>query len=200
MMSRSLRADEDGVTLVELIVAVVISAMFGGVLALMFVNGWDAQERSVSRDTATGQANLVKTTMSDSLRNATSLRVSDSGKRLDALVAVPSTSFTGTWTWECRAWTLTDESIRFSEGTTIRDSDPATWTVIAGKSAQHPGDKVAGTISGAPFALAATNSVQIGLAITVTASKAETVSVTDGMTAQTVATATETAGAPHCWL
>jgi hypothetical protein len=200
MMRDFLHSDDSGLSLVELIVALVIAGMFGGLLVLMFVNGWTAQERSVSRDTATGQANLVKTTMSDSLRNATSLRVSDSGKRLDALVAVPSTSFTGTWTWECRAWTLTDQSIRYSTGSTIRNTDPATWAVLAGKSTQHPSDKVVGTISGAPFALAATGSVLIGMDITVTATKAETVSVTDGMTAQTVATAAETTGAPACWL
>jgi len=188
-----------GMSLVELIVGLFVAGLFAGLLAVMFVNGWNVQQRSVARDIATGQASVLKTTMADALRNASSVRVSGSGSRVDALVAVPSTAYTGTWTWECRAWVFLDQSIRYSVGSTIRSSDPATWAAIAGKSTQRPQDTATGKISGAPFALVGSRGVQVGVDITVIGDRAVTVSVSDGMTAQTVATAAALTGAPTCW-
>lgn len=196
---KGLLTDDAGMSLVELVVAIVVGGLFAALLSLMFVNGWTLQERSYSRDTATGQATVVKTTMADALRNAASVRVSGSNTRVDALVAVPSSSYTGTWTWECRAWVFTDKSIRYSAGSTIRNSDPVGWPVLAGKSAQRPLDSVTGKIAGAPFALLGSKGVQIAFDITAVGRDTEKISVSDGMTAQTVATTAAIAGAPACW-
>ncbi len=202
-MTPRLTTDDDGLSLVELIVAIVISGLFAGMLTAMLVGGWGSQDRSVSRDIATGQANVVKTTMSNALRNATAVRVSAGGTRLDAQVATPTASYDGAWTWECRAWALVDGALRYSAGSTIRDSAPATWTPIAGTTAQRPLDTAAGTIgagSTVPFVLVGSKGVQVGLELTVVGSDIVTVEVSDGMTAQAAATAATLAGATACWL
>lgn len=187
--------DDGGMSLVELIVGLFVAGLFAGLLTIMFVNGWNVQQRSVARDVATGQASVLKTTMADALRNASAVRVSGAGSRVDAVVAVPSATLAGTWTWECRAWAYLDHSIRYSAGTSMRSSDASTWAVIAGKSTQRPRDTATGTISGAPFALVGSRGVQVGVDIAVVGDRTVTVSVSDGMTAQTVATT----GAPTCW-
>ncbi|RZI89211.1 MAG: hypothetical protein EOO67_12300 [Microbacterium sp.] len=189
----ALRGDDAGVTLVELIVGLVVTAMFMGLLSLMFVNGWTSQQQSVARDAATGQANIVRSTFADALRNATSLRVSGGGTRVDAVVARVDSSMSG-WTWECRAWVLYDKSVRYSAGSTARGADASTWPVLAGKSAQRPLDVVTGTIGGVPFALVESKGLQIGIDIR-SGKDPQTVSVSDGMTAQAVATE----GAITCW-
>lgn len=193
-MIASIRRDERGLTLVELIVAIVIAGLFAGMLTVAFVNGWTAQEKSVARDKATGQANLLRTTMSDSIRNATAVRVSDSGKRVDAVVAKPGTSFTATWTWECRAWVHIDKSVRYSAGSSPRGADATSWVVLAGKSPQRPLDEAAPPAGAVPFTLLGTKGVQINLDITV-GDVPKTVRVSDGIAGQAVAQT----GAITCW-
>jgi type II secretory pathway pseudopilin PulG len=188
-----LRGDDAGITLVELIVGLVVAGMFMGLLSLVFVNGLTSQQQSVARDAATGQANVVRSTLADSLRNATAVRVSGGGTRIDAVVARVGSSLSG-WTWECRAWVLLDKSIRYSAGSTARGADASSWTVIAGKSAKRPLDTVTGTIGGVPFALVDSKGVQIGIDVT-SGDDPQTVSLSGGMTAQAVATE----GAITCW-
>lgn len=188
-----LHPDDAGVTLVELIVGMVVAGMFAAMLSMMFINGWTSQQKSVARDSATGQANLVRTSLSDSLRNATAVRVSGGGTRVDAVVGRVGSSLTG-WTWECRAWVLHDKSIRYSAGPTARGADVATWAALAGKTAESPLDVVTGTISGVPFALVGSKSVQVGIDVR-SGKDPQTVSVSDGMTAQAVSTE----AAITCW-
>jgi len=188
-----LHHDDDGITLVELIVGILVAGLFSGMLAMMFINGWNSQQLSVARDSATGQANLVRTTLADSLRNATAVRVSGGGSRVDAVVGKVGTSLSG-WAWECRAWALHDDSIRYSAGTTARGTDVAAWAVLAGKSDDRPLDRVTGTLSGVPFKLTGTKGVQFGIDVR-SGTDAQTVSLSGGMTAQAVATE----GAPTCW-
>lgn len=196
MMSstRTLLRDDDGMSLVEIIVGLVIASLFMGLLGMFFINGWTSQQKSLARDAATGQANVLTTTMAESLRNSTSIRVSGSGTRLDAVVTKPSTAFTGTWVWECRAWVFTDQSIRYSAGTTPRGADPSTWTVLVGRSSQHPFDRVAAPTGATPFTLIGSKGVHVALDITV-GEELKTLKLSDGMTAQAVATT----GAIACW-
>lgn len=62
--------DDQGVTLVELIVYIVVSALFAALLATMFAQGLAAQTRSTERDRATGYANVISTSLAG-IRNAT---------------------------------------------------------------------------------------------------------------------------------
>ena len=132
--------------------------------------------------------------MADSLRNATAIRVSDAGTRVDAVVSKSSTSFTGTWEWECRAWAFIDQSVRYSAGTTQRGADTATWGIIVGKSPQRPDDKAEPPHGVVPFTLLGTKGVHIALDLTV-GDEQKTVALSDGVTAQAVAQA----GAISCW-
>lgn len=117
-MTISLRdRDEAGLTLVELIVAIVISGLFLGLLALMFINGLTTQERSVARDTATGRADVIRATVHSGVRNATAIRVSDDGLRLDAVVV------TDAGVLECQAWQLDGTDLYFSRGSGALPSD-----------------------------------------------------------------------------
>lgn len=196
MIARSPRnaSDDDGMSLVELIVVILVSSLLLGLFAMTFINGWTSQQKAIARDTATGHADVLKTTMSDALRNATSIRVSGSGTRLDAVVAKPAASFTGTWDWECRAWVVLDQSVRYSVGTTARGTDASGWVALVGKSAQRPSDKVSTPTGAVPFVLVGSKGVQIALDITV-GEEQKTVRLSDGMTAQAVAPT----GAIACW-
>lgn len=192
-MNDSRASDDDGLSLIELIVVIVVSGLFAGLLTALFINGWTTQERSVARDSATGQASVVKSTFSHALRNATAVRVSESGTRVDAVVAEVDDSLTG-WAWECRAWVLKDESIRYSAGASALGADTSGWTILAGRSPERPLDMVAGAMGGAAFALVGSKGVQLAVDITV-GDEPNTVSISDGMTAQAVTSE----GALACW-
>lgn len=191
MIATSVRRDESGVTIVELLVAILVSGLFVGLLALTLVNGLRAQEQATARDTATGQANVVVSSLHTAVRNAASFRVSDTGKRLDVVVAVVGS----TLTWECQAWRLSGGSLYFSEGTTARPGDIVTGRdpVISGVSATLGSGAVfrQGTGAGTD-----TIQVQRRLTIGMTITTGDQVAtVADAVTAQVVVEG----GAPACW-
>ncbi|MCT9821611.1 prepilin-type N-terminal cleavage/methylation domain-containing protein [Microbacterium sp. W1N] len=160
--------DDEGMTLVELIVVIAVSALFVGLLAGLFINGIKAQEQATARDRATGQANVVSSSIGSSVRNAVAVRVSGSGSRLDARVLTAAGGF------ECRAWVLDGTALRYSAGATPRSSAVSGWTPLA--------TGVAPTLSGAKaFALQGTQAISFGLTIT---DNAQTATVTDGAKAQ----------------
>jgi type II secretory pathway pseudopilin PulG len=186
--------DESGVSAIELVVAIAISALFLTMLSVLFITGLQAQERATSRDQATGGANVVSVTLNTSVRNAAEFRVSASGARLDAVVAVAGAD-TGDgawdWEWQCRAWHLTGGALYYSEGTTARPTD-----IVTGRSPMVTG--VAATPTGsAPFvqgtgSLEAQRGITIGLTVT---TGDETVIIRDAVTAQV----SIQGGAPACW-
>jgi len=105
-----LRADDDGLTLVEIIVTVVIGGLFLGLLGALFANGLIAQQQATARDRATGYANVLGASLGSSLRNATSdVTVSADGQAVVAKVV------TGEGDWECRAWLVgPDGSVHYA--------------------------------------------------------------------------------------
>ncbi len=160
--------DDEGMTLVELIVVIAVSALFLGLLAGLFINGIQAQQQATARDRATGQANVVSASIGSSVRNAVATRVSGSGSRLDAKVLTPTGAF------ECRAWVLDGGALRYSTGTTARTSAVSGWAALAtGASATLTG--------GAVFAVQGTQAIAVGLRIT---DDGQTATVTDGAKAQ----------------
>ena len=91
--------DDAGVTLVELIIYIAVSALFLGLLALMLVNGLRAQAQTTDRDTATGQSVVVSNSILTSLRNATTFTVTTGGDvRYRAAASTISLSDTSAWT------------------------------------------------------------------------------------------------------
>ncbi len=147
-------ASDAGMSLVELIVylAVAVGVTLG--LTSMFASGMSANTATKERDTATGQAQVISSSLQTGIRNASDFTVT--GDLLRARVA------TGTSGWQCEAWAITAAG-RFVHRTSTTaiavPTDFTGWTVLA--------DKARGTLSGAhPFAMS-TNRLEAGLRITV---------------------------------
>lgn len=173
--------DEAGLTVTELIVYVLVSALFAGLLAALFINGMQANAQTTDRDSATGRASVVSTSLFGSIRNALSFTVTDGG---NSVVAVVATGATG---WECRAWSVVGDELRYRAQTSVIDtSTAASWGALSGG--------VTPTLPGpAAFASAGARALAVGLDI---AGDDETVSLEDGVTAQAV---TDEVGTPTCW-
>lgn len=163
--SRRVRGEEAGMTLIELIVAVLITALLLGAVASLFASGLRSESATRDRDTATGAAQVVTESLHASIRNAA--EVLATGNLLRAVVATGSTG------WECRAWALVGDELRYRTSAAPIGTDATTWTVLA--------RGVSGTLEGGvPF----TNDgrlVTIGVAVT---AGAASVPVTAGVAAQ----------------
>lgn len=61
-------ADDEGMSLVELLVAMVISSLFLSFLAVLLANGVQAQARATERDLATGRAGVISDSILSSIR------------------------------------------------------------------------------------------------------------------------------------
>lgn len=119
-------SDDDGVTLVELIITIAVSALFLGLLALMFVSGLRAHAQTTDRDTATGQSVVVTNSLLTSVRNATAFTITSAGR---AVVAEVSTA---DGRRECRAWVVTTGGdVRYrAAASVISTADTTAWTVL----------------------------------------------------------------------
>ena len=131
--------DDNGVTLVELIVFIVVAGLFGSLLVLMFVNGISEQSRSTVRDDATGKANVISVSLSH-LRNATHATASPDGTALIATIV----SRTGVES--CYGWSIPgDGTVRYlaDSSTPIRFADVAGGGVLVEVDADN-GDVLTG--------------------------------------------------------
>lgn len=102
---RAARADDAGLTLVELLISVFVGAVLLGLVATIFASTLQANAGTRDRDLATGRVQAISTSLTTSLRNAQAVTVQATvggGTVLRALVA------TGTTGWECRAWAVVD--------------------------------------------------------------------------------------------
>ena len=120
-----MRRDEGGVTLVELLVTMAVTLIVMGVIVGIFVNGINAQRDATARDAATGQANAVSASLTQSLRNAVWTEVSPDGLRLDAMI------YTTAGRKECRSWALVGSQMKYSAGETVRPDDATGWGALA---------------------------------------------------------------------
>ncbi len=172
-------ADDAGMTLVELIMYIMLSALFLGLLATLFATTLTAGQQTRNRDTATGTAQVVSESLQTSVRNAALVRVD--GAQLRAVVA------TGASQWECRAWVLQSGELRYRASAAAIPVGTATtgWAVLA--------TGVVGTkAAGSPFVLSSTDSVSIGYRVTVGEAS---VNITSAATAQAKSEGT----IPACW-
>lgn len=121
------KTSDTGMSLVELIVAVVISGILLSVVAIIFGQGLSAQQQQASRDSATGQLNAASAFLNESMRSAVSARVADSNSRLD--MKVLNASGTG---FECRSWKIQSDSLWYSGGSGPRGVwDASGWSELA---------------------------------------------------------------------
>ncbi|MBB4139428.1 type II secretory pathway pseudopilin PulG [Microbacterium invictum] len=167
-------------TLVELIVAVAVGAIALTLIAITFVNGFTVQRDGVARDSATGTANVVASSIATSVRNATGFHINDEGTRVDATYIAPD------GTPECRAWEL------LPGGALVYRVDASGALPAADSSWGKLATGVVGTLDNAKvFADDGGKSLRIGMEITM---DQVTIAVTDGVTAQAVSD-----GGLLCW-
>lgn len=177
MINTRIRHDDEGMTLVELLVVMVVSGIFLALLAVLFGNSLSTQQRATERDAVTAQVNAATAAITESVRASTEITVSAGGARIDVKipkgVGVP---------WECRAWQLLDGELRYSAGATARPAASTAWKSLA--------SGVEGDLAGG----AAFSAAGKKLSLAFTATKGDTVvTVTDGAFAQAVQT-----GVPTC--
>lgn len=119
-----LHGDESGITLIELIIYMVLAALFLTIVSAIFINGWQSQTDTADRDHSTSSANLVSASLQQSARNAALLRAPD-GHTLVATVA------TGAATVQCRAWRLDGGALKYLTSTTAPLDLGGVWTTMA---------------------------------------------------------------------
>lgn len=133
--SSGVRGDEAGMSLVELIIYGAITALLLSVLATLFASSLSAEAQTRDRDTATGRAQVVMSSLQSSIRNASDMRVD--GNVVRAVVA------TGTSGWSCEAWALQGDRLLYrtsSSAIGLPDASGTGWSTLAsGVSAAKSG-------------------------------------------------------------
>ena len=115
-----------GLSLVELIVYLALAVVVTLGVTTMFVSVVSANTSTTNRDLATGQAQLISTSLQTGIRNASDFTVTDN--LLRARVA------TGASGWQCEAWAITSGGKfvhRTSSSAIAVPADFSGWTVLA---------------------------------------------------------------------
>lgn len=133
---------DSGMSLVELIVAMGVSALLLGLIASIFGQGLLAQQQQTARDSATGQLNLASSFLNESLRNGVAARVDPSDPtRIDVKVRASRFDASGneTVSYECRAWVIAEAQIWYSHGVAPRGawSTGSDWVPLV-KNVMNP--------------------------------------------------------------
>ena len=71
-------ANDDGISLIELIIVILIVALLGGVVTMILVNSWTTQRQVNSTTVATNEGQVVATAVERAVRNAQDTRVNGS--------------------------------------------------------------------------------------------------------------------------
>ena len=71
-------ANDDGISLIELIIVVLVVAVLSGVVTMILVNSWTTQRQVNSTTVATNEGQLFASTVERAVRNADDTRVSGS--------------------------------------------------------------------------------------------------------------------------
>lgn len=149
-------SDDDGMSLVELIIYGAVTAVLLSVLATLFASSLSAEAQTRDRDTATGRSQAVMSSLQSSIRNASDMRVD--GNVLRAVVA------TGASGWACEAWAVAGERLLHrtsSAPISLPDASGTGWATLA--------DGVSAARTGASFAISG-RTVDVSLTVTAGAS------------------------------
>ncbi|MFK4835081.1 hypothetical protein ACI3KY_05060 [Microbacterium sp. ZW T2_14] len=119
-MTPRARTNDDGLGLIELIVAFVVSGIVVIAIATIFVNSWRTQEQVTSVTQATNRGQLVSSTIERAMRNALYFEVTESGTVLRV-----STSLGGNL--KCQGFRLTDPGAQFTTAPGILTSPNTAW-------------------------------------------------------------------------
>ncbi|MFC5432803.1 prepilin-type N-terminal cleavage/methylation domain-containing protein [Microbacterium suwonense] len=118
--------DDDGITLIEVIVYLVISGMFLALLAGLFVAGLRAQTTATDLDSATGASGVVSSSLQSGIRNAAAFALSDDNQTVVATVIADDGP-------SCRGWRVTaDGDLLYQRSSSaIPLTGGSGWTAIA---------------------------------------------------------------------
>ncbi|MCW5953321.1 MAG: hypothetical protein KIT69_13790 [Propionibacteriaceae bacterium] len=139
-----------GMSLIELVVYIGISALFLTILSSTFISSWQADAATRDRDVATGAAHTITNSIQTSIRNSRWFGVTGS-TLLRARVA------TGEGTSECRTWELKDGRLLHTAGGSTTD--------LANIGGGEAGSTVAGSFAKNGHQLSVSLQVQFGEAV-----------------------------------
>lgn len=132
----SLRRD-DGLTLVELTIAMALSVLIIGIAVALFSTASKSQTTVTSRSSASNGAQLTMRSLTQGIENASEFTVQTSGS--DLMLVARTAGTATTLTWSCRAWyyqasTSTIRTTTTADGTKIllpTAAQLATWTRLS---------------------------------------------------------------------
>lgn len=119
-MNSRTREDDDGLGLIEFIVAIVITGIVIAAVATIFVNSWRTQEQVTTVTQATNRGQLVSSTIERAMRNALYYEVTESGTVLRV-----RTSLTGEL--KCQGFRITDTEAQFTTASAALTSPNTAW-------------------------------------------------------------------------
>ena len=135
--SRERRADDRGLTLVELVVAASLLSLVLVVVGGMFVSLVNAERTVTPQSQGTTAAQLAATSIGSAIRNSSEFRITDVGT--DQLLVARVAGNDDAIVWSCRAWYYSSAGAGEIRTTTAPDgtvvlapstSQLATWTQL----------------------------------------------------------------------
>lgn len=159
--------DESGLTLIELLIALMLSLIVLGIVGGLFVVTSKSEGVVTTRTQATSAGQTIMQSVQRGINNASEFTVLSPG--VDKLVIARTAGIASTLSWVCRAWYYSatgDGSIRMTttnDGTKITvptASELQTWTLLA--------DGVTSTSGTQVFSLSGSRQLDINLSVAVT--------------------------------
>lgn len=159
--------DESGLTLIELLIALMLSLIVLGIVGGLFVVTSRSEGVVTTRTQATSAGQTIMQSVQRGINNASEFTVLSPG--VDKLVIARTAGIASTLSWVCRAWYYSatgDGSIRMTttnDGTKITvptASELQTWTLLA--------DGVTSTSGTQVFSLSGSRQLDINLSVAVT--------------------------------
>lgn len=159
--------DESGLTLIELLIALMLSLIVLGIVGGLFVVTSKSEGVVTTRTQATSAGQTIMSSVQRGITNASEFTVLSPGA--DKLVIARTAGIASTLSWVCRAWYYSatgDGSIRMTttnDGTKITvptASELQTWTLLA--------DGVTSTSGTQVFSLSGSRQLDINLSVAVT--------------------------------
>lgn len=120
-------SNDEGLTLVELVLSATLSLLVLAVLLLVFVSASNTQAATKNRDVAGGTSQVATNSIQVAVRNSSAFTVS--GNVLRARIASGNAS-----DWRCQAWALTPAKVlvtKTSSSAIAVPTDYTGWTVLA---------------------------------------------------------------------
>lgn len=114
---------EEGLSLIELIVVIVITGIVMGAVVMIFINSWRTQEEVVSVSEGTNRGQLVSSAIERAVRNAIEVEpptASGGGTVLRVRTSLPGSL-------ACQGFFLIDGGSRWTTSAGALGSSPASW-------------------------------------------------------------------------